>query len=79
VAVGSAEGESVEFFELLDFFQGLLGERGFAFEGVEDNAFEQIAEGEVLLLSDRFKDLEDAFFDADAGLYAFDFDGFAVS
>jgi hypothetical protein len=48
VAVSGAQGESIELFELLDLFEGLRGEGGFAFEGVEDDAFEKVAEGEVL-------------------------------
>lgn len=75
VAVGGAQRESIELFELLDFLQGFRGERGFAFEGVQDDAFEEVAEGHVLLLGDGFEDFEEALFDADAGLDAFDFDG----
>ncbi len=74
MAVGGAQGESVELFELLDFFEGVRGEGGFAFEGVEDDAFEEVAEGHILLLGDGFEDFEEAFFDADAGLDAIDFD-----
>jgi hypothetical protein len=47
VAVNGAQGESVELFELLDLSEGLRGEGGFAFESVEDDAFEEVAEGEV--------------------------------
>src|SRR4051812_47051454 len=74
MAVGGFEGHSVEGFELLDFFQGLRGEGSLAFEGVKDDAFEKVAEGHVFLFGNRFEDLEHAFFEADAGLHAFDFD-----
>lgn len=74
VAVGGAQKESVKFFELLDFAQGSRGKRGFAFEGVEDDAFEKVAKGHVLLFGDGFEDFEEALLDADAGLDPLDFD-----
>lgn len=80
MTVGSPQGEAVEFFELLDGFEGVGREGGFAFEGMKDDAFEEVAEGHVFLLRDSFEDFEEAFFDADAGLDALDFDqgGFGV-
>src|SRR5580692_10647156 len=74
MAIGGFECHAVEGFELLDLLQGLRGERGFAFESVEDDALDQVAQGHVLLLGDGFEDLEHAFFEADASLDAFDFD-----
>jgi hypothetical protein len=41
---------------------------------MEDDALQEVAKGHVLLLGDGFEDLEHAFFKADAGLNAFDFD-----
>ena len=78
MAVGGFQGHAVQGFELLDFLQGLRRERRFAFEGVEDDALEQIAEGHVFLLGDGFEDLEHAFFEANAGLDALDFDEWMV-
>lgn len=74
MAVGGAKGKPVEFFELLDFAEGLRGKWRLALEGVENDAFEEIPQGHILLLGDGFEDLEDAFLDADPGLDAFDFD-----
>ena len=78
VAVNGAQGESVELFELLDLSEGLRGEGGFAFEGVEDDSFEQVAEGHIFLFGDGFQDFEHAFFEADTGLDAFNKDSFAA-
>ncbi len=50
VAVGCFEGEAVESSELLDLFERLGREGGFAFEGVQDDAFELVAEAEVFEL-----------------------------
>jgi hypothetical protein len=74
VAVRGFEVHAVEGFELLDFFQRLRREGSFSFEGVEDDALEEIAEGDVFLFGDGFEDFEHAFFEANTGLDALDFD-----
>ena len=78
MAVRGFEGHAIEGLELFDLFQGLRREGRFAFEGVEDDAFDEIAEGHVFLLGDCFEDLEHTFFEANAGLDALDFDGGVV-
>ena len=75
MAIRGLEGHAVERFELLDFLEGLRREGRFAFEGVKDDAFEQIAERHILLFGDGLEDLEHAFFKANAGLDALDFNG----
>src|SRR6185437_15645145 len=52
----------------------LRREGSFAFKRVEDDALEKIAEGDVFLFGDGFKDFEHAFFEANTGLDALDFD-----
>jgi hypothetical protein len=46
---------------------------------VEDDAFEEVAEGHVLELGKRLEDLEETPFEADTGLDALNFDGFGGS
>jgi len=75
VAIGRTQSESIYLFELLDFLQRAGGERGFAFEGVKDNAFEEIAKGHVLHFRYGFEDFEEPLFEAHAGLHALDCDG----
>lgn len=59
-------------FEVGDLPPRFLGKGRLAFEGVQDDAFQQVAEGEVVIVGERFQDLEQALFDAHSGLNAFD-------
>jgi hypothetical protein len=45
---------------------------------MEDDAFEQVSERDVLLFGDSFEYFQEALFEAYASLNAFDFDGWAV-
>src|SRR6202042_2870590 len=53
-------------------FERGWAERGLAVEGVEDDAFEQVAKGHVVIFSQGFEGFEDPFFHTDAGLDALD-------
>jgi hypothetical protein len=75
VAGAGVEVEFIEFLQLADALEGCGAERGFAVEGVENDAFEDVSEGHVVIFSEGFEDFEDALFNADAGLYAFDLEG----
>ena len=57
----------------LDALERGRSKRAFAIEGVEDHAFEEVAEGEVMVLGEGFEHLQDAFFHSDAGLDSLDF------
>ena len=64
--------EPIEFFQVLDAFEAVRAKGAFAIEGVEHDAFEQIAERHIVILAERFKDLQDPLFHANAGLHALD-------
>jgi hypothetical protein len=75
------EVEAVDLAQARDAREALLAERRLALEGVEDNALEEVAEGDVVELGEAFEDLEEALFEADAGLDALDDElgrGFAI-
>ena len=74
MAIGRTKRHSVEASELVDVLQRLRREWSFAFEGMQDDAFEQVAEGHVLKLGDGLQDFQKALLDAHAGLNPVDFD-----
>ena len=55
-------------------FRGLGGEGRLAFEGVQNDSFQQIAQGQVLQFRQPLQDLKQALLHAHAGLDAFDDD-----
>ena len=59
-------------FQVADTLERWTAERCFAVEGVEYDAFEEVAEAEVMVLGEGFEHLEDALFNAHAGLNALD-------
>jgi hypothetical protein len=63
----------INLFEFGYELEGFADERGFAFEGVQHDAFDEVAEGKVVIFGEGFHDFEDALFDADAGLDAFNY------
>src|SRR5258707_97925 len=65
--------KSVNFPELLDLFERLPGKRRFAFNSMQHDSLNQIAEREVFQFGNRFQDFQDPLFHSDAGLYPFDF------
>src|ERR1700685_1357321 len=76
MARAGIEIKVVDVLELGDFPQGRGGERQFAVKGMQDDAFEQIAEGHVFVLGKRLQHLQQAAFDAHAGLNADYFQAF---
>src|ERR1700723_2316883 len=72
MAGAGVEIEVVELFQIANAFERGWAERGLAVEGVEDDAFEEVAEGHVVIFGEGFEDFEDSFFHADAGLDALD-------
>ena len=66
------EVEGVELYQDFNAAEGSGGEGAFAVKGVEDDAFEEVSEGKVVVIGEGFEDFEEAFFDADAGLDALD-------
>ena len=62
----------VELLEIADALKRGRSKRAFAIEGVEDDAFEEVAEGEVMVLGEGFQHLQDTFLHPDAGLDSLD-------
>lgn len=50
--------------------QGFVAERRFSFESMENDALDEIAEAQVVVVGQRTQDLEQTLFDADSSLYA---------
>jgi hypothetical protein len=75
MAVGRAQRQAIDSPELLNLLESLRGEGGLAFEGVKDDALEEVAQGHVFLFGDGFQDFQQALFEAHAGLHADYFDG----
>src|SRR6516165_3815065 len=74
VAVAGAQRQAVDLLEFCDLDNGFLAERRFAFESVQHDAFEKVAQGEIFQFGKRLQDFQQAFFDANSGLNAFNFD-----
>src|SRR5688572_9203251 len=74
VAVARVEVEAIDLFKLPDALQRGALERGLAFEGMQHDALEEVAQGDVVVLGHRLEDLEQAFFELYAGLDALDLD-----
>src|SRR6266849_1921560 len=73
MAVCGPQGQAVDFPELFNLAQGLCGEGRLPLKHMQNDAFQQVTQAHVLQLSHGLEDLEHAFFQSDAGLYAFDF------
>src|SRR5260370_12153501 len=72
VAGAGIEIEGIELAQVLNALERGGAEGSFAVEGVQHNAFQQVAQGHVVVLGERLEHFEDAFFHAYAGLDAFD-------
>jgi len=72
MACRGIEVEVIELLEIADALKRGRSKGAFAIEGVEDDAFEKVAEGEVMVLGEGFQHLQDAPFHSDAGLDALD-------
>ena len=66
------EVKTVELLQLLYALQRCLIEGALAIEGVENDALEEIAEREVVILSESLQYFQQALFNANPGLYPLD-------
>jgi hypothetical protein len=76
MAVGGAQRQAIDLFDLVDFLQGLRRERRPTFESMKDNSLKQVAQTHIFQLSYRFQHFEQPLFQANACLHAVDFDAF---
>jgi hypothetical protein len=74
VAIFCGKGQTVDSLELIYLLEGIPGKRGFTFESVKHDPFEEIAEGHVFQLGNGLEDFEQPFFEANTGLNALDID-----
>ena len=74
VAIFCGKRQTVDSLELFYFFKAIPGKRGFTFESVKHDPFEEIAEGHVFQRGNGLEDFEQPFFEANTGLNALDFD-----
>src|SRR5208337_262064 len=72
VAGAGIEIEGVELLQLLNALERGRTEGNLAVEGVEHDAFEQIAQGHVVIFGESLEHFEQPLFHADAGLDSFD-------
>jgi len=64
--------EVIEPLEIADALERWWNESAFSIKSMKDDALEEVAEGEVMVLGKRFQHFEDAFFHSDAGLDSLD-------
>ena len=64
--------EVVELLEIADTLERWWSESAFSIKSMKDDALEEVAEGEVMVLGEGFQHLQDAFFHSDAGLDSLD-------
>lgn len=64
--------EAIEFLQFLDFLQAGLAEGTLSVKSMEDDAFEEVAEGQIVVVGEGAQDFEEALFHAHSGLHAFD-------
>ena len=72
VAGAGIEIEGVELLQVTNASERFWLERSLAVEGVQNDAFEQVTQGHVVILGESLKNFEEPFFHADAGLDALD-------
>lgn len=72
MAGGGVEVEVVKLLEIADALERGRAEGAFAIEDMEDDAFKEVAEREVVILGEGFEYFKDALFHPDAGLDSFD-------
>jgi len=64
--------EVIELLEIADTLERWWSESPFSIKSMKDDALEEVAEGEVMVLGEGFQHLQDAFFHSDAGLDSLD-------
>src|SRR5579875_212168 len=72
VARAGAIVHTIDIFQLRDTTEGFFIERRNVLEGVQDDAFEQISQGNIVVFSKRFQHFEHALLHPHADLYALD-------
>src|ERR1051325_7181499 len=72
VRVRAGQVEPVHLPQLADLLPRLFPERRFSLEGMQHDAFEEIAEGDVVIFGQAFQHFEQALLHPDAGLLALD-------
>lgn len=78
VTGGGVKVEMVDLFQIGNEFERFVPECRLPFEGMQDDAFNKVAEREVMILGQRFHNLQNSFFNADARLDAFDSMSFLI-
>src|SRR5215813_13983789 len=74
MTVAGAKLQAVNFSQFRNLFQGFPRERCSCFKCMQNNAFQQITEGQVLQLGESLQYLQKAFLDSYSGLYSLDFE-----
>jgi hypothetical protein len=72
VRILRSQREAIDAFERLDLLERGRRERGLSFKAVQNDPFQQIAEGHVELGRERLEDLEQPALQAHSGLGSFD-------
>src|SRR3954467_10333990 len=72
MAVAGPQLEPVDPLELFDLFHGVRRKRRLTLKGVQHDAFEQVAKGDVFEFGQALKNFQDALLDTYSGLYPFD-------
>jgi len=69
VAIAGSQVQVINILELADSFEAFRSKRALALESVQHDAFNQIAERDVMILSHGLHDFEYPLLDANAGLH----------
>src|SRR5262249_35531041 len=69
VRVGGGQGEAVDRLELVDLGEDGRPEGSLALEGVQDDAFDEVTEGQVEVFGQALEDFQRVALDAKAGLH----------
>ena len=72
MACREVEVEVIELLEIADTLERWWSESAFSIKSMKDDALEEVAEGEVMVLGKSFQHFEDAFFHSDTGLDSLD-------
>src|SRR6201993_4953672 len=70
VRVAGVQGQPVDGLELLNLGEGGRAERWLAFEGVQDDALDEIAKRQVEVLGETLENLQGGALNAEAGLHS---------
>src|SRR5215469_4749318 len=73
MAGAGIEVQFVKFLQLANAFERRRAEWSFSVESMQHNAFQNVSQRHVVVLSESLKDFQDAFLDAHASLYPLNF------